>query len=75
MNGAMAGGLSAVILCLVLYASRVKHYILDIPMLASGILGGLVAITAPASVINPWEALIIGLIGGWIANGGELLLY
>jgi len=68
MNGAMSGGLSAVVLCGILYHRR--KYILDIPYLASGILGGLVAVTAGAPVLRPWEGLFIGFIGGMIANGG-----
>jgi len=72
MNGAMAGGLSAILLGFALY--KKKNYILDIPQFVSGILGGLVSITAAASVITTWEALIIGFIGGWIANGVIILL-
>ena len=68
MNGAISGGISAVVLCGILYHRR--KYILDIPYLASGILGGLVAVTAGAPVLRPWEGLFIGFVGGMIANGG-----
>ena len=40
-------------------------------ILSSGILGGLVSVTACAPVIKPWEGLLIGFIGGFIANGGK----
>jgi len=43
-------------------------------VLVSGILGGLVGITAIASICKPWEALIIGFIGGLVANGVIALL-
>ncbi|XP_057308412.1 putative ammonium transporter 3 [Hydractinia symbiolongicarpus] len=72
MNGAIAGGFSAVLLCISLYCKR--HYVLDIPQFVSGVLGGLVAITACASVISPWESIVIGFIGGIIANGVIALL-
>ena len=71
MNGAMAGGVSAVFLGAV--QSRWRRYLLDIPQLASGVLGGLVAVTAGAPVLRPWEGLLVGLIGGFVANGGKNL--
>jgi len=69
MNGAMAGGVSALAINLTLMLTKKRHYLIDIPEFVSGILGGLVAITASANVIRPWEALIIGFIGGLIAIG------
>uniref|UniRef100_A0A069DMW4 Ammonium transporter n=1 Tax=Clytia hemisphaerica TaxID=252671 RepID=A0A069DMW4_9CNID len=75
MNGAMAGGLSAVFLSAILYLSHRRKYILDITFLASGILGGLVGVTACAPIIRPWEGLFLGFVGGMIANGvNELLI-
>ena len=67
MLGAMSGGISAVLLSFARYHQR--KYIIDIPDLSCGILAGCVSITSGASVIRPWEAIIIGLIGGFIANG------
>ena len=73
MNGAMAGGVSAVILSAALYHRR--KYILDITFLASGILGGLVGVTACAPVIRPVEGLFLGFVGGFIANGGTVTFF
>jgi len=65
MNGAMGGGICAVVLNLLLI--RKRKYILDIGDFTAGILGGLVSITAPANLIRPWEGLVIGGIGGLVA--------
>ena len=67
MNGACAGGVSALLLSGILKVKR--GYLLDIPQFSSGILGGLVGITGIASSCEPWEAMLIGFIGGGIANG------
>jgi ammonium transporter, Amt family len=38
----------------------------DLTMAMNGALSGLVAVTAGSSVINPWAAVIIGMIAGWV---------
>ena len=62
MNGAIGGGLSTLLLNIVL--SYKRDYLFSIPEFVGGVLGGLVAITAPANIIRPWESFIIGMIGG-----------
>ena len=44
---------------------------LDVSTFTSGILAGLVSITAACAVCRPWEALVIGIIGGIISTYGE----
>jgi len=57
-NAGLIGGLIVMIL------SYLKYKKFDITMILNGALGGLVAITAGADVVSPYEALIIGAIGG-----------
>ena len=68
MHGAIGGGLSGILLNLVLY--RKRKYILDIPQFATAILGGLVSVTSGACAIESWHSIIVGFIGGLLANGG-----
>lgn len=65
MNGGMGGGLAALIANLALW--RWRQYMLDVGEFTAGILAGLVGITAGANLIRPWEALVIGAIGAWVA--------
>ena len=73
INGAISGGLSAVLLGYALKWNRSRGYLLDIPQFAAGILGGLVAITAGANVFRPWVGMVVGFFGGIIANIGKCL--
>jgi Amt family ammonium transporter len=55
---AAAGGVAAI------FTSTLKLKKPDLSMSLNGILAGLVAITAGADQMNPWEAILIGAIGG-----------
>lgn len=46
----------------------------DLTMAMNGALGGLVAITAGCSVVTPWAACLIGMVGGWVYLGFSKLL-
>lgn len=47
---------------------------LDVGGFCNGILAGLVSITAGCASVRPWEAIIIGFIGGCIYQGCSALL-
>ena len=45
----------------------------DPGMMANGMLGGLVIITAPCAFIDPWAAMVIGIIAGCRRHRGGVL--
>jgi Amt family ammonium transporter len=47
---------------------------LDVGGFCNGILAGLVAITAGCAFVRPWEALLIGIIGGFVYQGSSMLV-
>merc|ERR1712190_90192 len=57
-----------------LRAKVVEPKLLDVGGFCNGILAGLVAITAGCAFVKPWEAVIIGLIGGVVYQGASMLL-
>ncbi len=57
---AAAGAIAAMFVAWVLTGKA------DVPSTLNGALAGLVAITAPAGFVDPWAAVVIGLVGGVI---------
>ena len=58
--GAAGGGLSS------FYITYFLTGVQDLGAIGNGILAGLVSITAPCPVVEPWAALIIGIVGGLV---------
>lgn len=48
--------------------------IVSVEKLINGVIGGLVAVTAGAGVLEPWSAVIIGAVGGAVTYGADWLL-
>mmetsp|Transcript_4684 Transcript_4684/g.13559 ORF Transcript_4684/g.13559 Transcript_4684/m.13559 type:complete len:461 (+) Transcript_4684:52-1434(+) len=65
---------AAGLLVYLLRAKVVAPMRLDIVGLCNGILAGLASITAPCGFISPWEAILIGLVGGFIFQGASMLM-
>jgi len=55
-------------------ATSLLQRTVDIGMVANGMIGGLVAITAPSGYISPWPAPIIGFVAGLIVVVGVLVV-
>lgn len=65
---ACAGGVTAVLI------SKVRSGAYDMGLTINGVLGGLVGITAPCAVVDPWAAIVIGAIGAVVVLAGIELL-
>merc|ERR1719203_18476 len=65
---------AAGLLVFCLRATIVYPHCLDVGGFCNGILAGLVAITAGCAAVKPWEAIIIGIIGGLVYQGASMLL-
>jgi len=62
INGAVGGGIVGTVYSYIVYKKRI-----DIPIFVTGILSGLVGITAICTHARPWEGLLIGAIGALLA--------
>ncbi len=70
----LAGGVGAVVGVVISYLDR-KHFTgPDIQAVCTGALAGLVAITAGCAYVQPWEALIIGIIAAPLALYGNFFI-
>jgi Amt family ammonium transporter len=60
----------------IIEAKKTGEVSYDLTMAMNGALGGLVAITAGCSVVYPWAAVIIGMVGGCVYYGfSKFLIY
>lgn len=73
LAGGMAG-LSALFVNYFVLERRTGEPIFDLKMAMNGSLGGLVAITAGAGVVEPWAAIVTGGVGGLLYLIGTHLL-
>jgi Amt family ammonium transporter len=67
LSGACAAMMATVI-------ARVFTAYFDIALTVNGVLGGLVSVTGSCAFIEPWMAIVIGLIAAWVYYGAHLLL-
>jgi Amt family ammonium transporter len=63
--GGAAGGLSSMLLKPFIHCKEKKPHF-DMTALCNGLIAGLVGITAGCDAIDPWAAVVIGLIAGLI---------
>ena len=73
LSGA-AGGVTALFTNLWLEERRTGEPSFSIVMAMNGSLSGLVAVTCGCAVVEPWAAVVIGIVAGWLYMYGSTLL-
>jgi Amt family ammonium transporter len=73
LSGA-AGGISALFTNVWLEERRTGEPSFNLTMCMNGCLSGLVAITGSCAVVEPWAAVVIGLVAGWLYLWGSQFL-
>jgi Amt family ammonium transporter len=73
LSGA-TGGVSALVTNLWLEERRTGEPHFSLKMCMNGALSGLVAITASCALVEPWAAVVIGMVAGWLYIWGSQFL-
>eukprot|EP01025_Chloroclados_australasicus_P052480 TRINITY_DN611_c0_g1_i4.p1 TRINITY_DN611_c0_g1~~TRINITY_DN611_c0_g1_i4.p1 ORF type:complete len:509 (-),score=85.30 TRINITY_DN611_c0_g1_i4:417-1844(-) len=71
---AAAATMSTLAILMVLNLVTTGHIVWDLIGTSNGTLGGLVGITAACSVVQPWAAVVIGIISGFVYVGASKLM-
>jgi ammonium transporter, Amt family len=73
LSGA-AGGISALFTNLYLEERRTGEPHFSLLTAMNGVLSGLVAVTSGCGIVEPWAAIVIGIVAGWIYLWSSSLL-
>jgi Amt family ammonium transporter len=73
LSGA-AGGISALFTNLWIEERKTGEPSFSLVMAMNGALSGLVAVTSGCALVEPWAAVVIGIIAGWLYIFGSALL-
>jgi ammonium transporter, Amt family len=71
---AAAGTVSCLLTNGIMKLIHTGEFQFDIVMAMNGCLSGLVSITASCSVVEPWAAVVIGVIAGWVYIAADIVL-
>ena len=71
---AAAGTVSCLFTNGIINQTRTSEFTFDIVLAMNGCLSGLVAVTAGCAVIEPWAAILIGIVAGWVYILADVLL-
>jgi len=72
--GAAAGALSGLFTSTIIDERKTGIYQWDTTAAMNGCLTGLVGITAGCATVEPWAAVVIGIVAGWLYLGASTLM-
>jgi Amt family ammonium transporter len=71
---AASGAITCMLISRAMAAATGSNNQFDMGLTLNGVLAGLVSITAPCPVVEPWGAMMIGIIGGMVYVGASKAL-